>query len=195
MSPRIKEQVEKIKENTKEKIQNSAVYLFSKKGLSVKISEIANHANISQGLLYRYYASKTDLIIDLVKNASEIAVSNISGLANLNMPAKDKINMISEMMINMLKNKDGGANTFLFMMQAYLNMSEELVKIYSWEDSPLTFLAAIVEQGQSEGTVKDGDKIKLSCLYWAAVQGLCYYFGINSPVFPDSTMLSNILLK
>lgn len=195
MAPRTNEQIEGIKKETKEKIQKSAVYLFSRKGISVTVSEIANHAKISQGLMYRYYNSKTDLILELVKTASQIAVDGISAIANINMPAKDKINIISNMMIEMLKGNEQGSDTFLFMIQVYLNLSEELLKVYNWGDSPLIYLGSIIEQGQIEGTIKEGDKNKLSILYWAAVQGLCCYKAINMIDFPDGQMLSDILLK
>ncbi|MCL2746939.1 MAG: TetR/AcrR family transcriptional regulator, partial [Coriobacteriia bacterium] len=47
-----------MRESTKQKIEAAALSLFARKGLSVKVSEIAEAAGVSQGLLYSHYPSK-----------------------------------------------------------------------------------------------------------------------------------------
>ena len=66
--PRTKEQFEKIREETRAKILNSALEVFSKKGYSnTSISDIAESAQISKGLIYNYFESKQKLIEDVVQ--------------------------------------------------------------------------------------------------------------------------------
>ena len=66
--PRTKEQFEKIREETRIKILNSALELFAKSGYSnTSISEIAKSANISKGLVYNYFESKEMLIEEVIK--------------------------------------------------------------------------------------------------------------------------------
>ena len=66
--PRTKEQFEKIREETRAKILNTALELFAKKGYSnTSISEIANSANISKGLVYNYFESKEMLMEEVIK--------------------------------------------------------------------------------------------------------------------------------
>ncbi len=66
--PRTKEQFEKIREETRAKILNTALELFAKKGFSnTSISEIAKSANISKGLAYNYFKSKEMLMEEVIK--------------------------------------------------------------------------------------------------------------------------------
>ena len=50
--PRSEEQFEKMREATREKIREAAVYLFARKGLEATgVSDIARRAGVSSGLL------------------------------------------------------------------------------------------------------------------------------------------------
>jgi AcrR family transcriptional regulator len=65
--PRTKEQFEKIREETKEKILLSALELFAKKGYSnTSISDIASLAGISKGLAYNYFEGKHKLMEEVI---------------------------------------------------------------------------------------------------------------------------------
>jgi AcrR family transcriptional regulator len=50
---------------TKEKIIKSALKLFVKNGLSANTTSITKDAGVSSGILFHYYPTKNDLIIDL----------------------------------------------------------------------------------------------------------------------------------
>ncbi|MDA3860257.1 MAG: TetR/AcrR family transcriptional regulator [Melioribacteraceae bacterium] len=66
--PRTKEQFEKIREDSKAKILNTALELFAQKGYSnTSISEIAKSAKISKGLAYNYFESKEKLMEEVVQ--------------------------------------------------------------------------------------------------------------------------------
>ena len=66
--PRTKEQFEKIREETKTKILNSALELFAHKGYSsTSISDIAKSAGISKGLAYNYFESKQNIIESVIQ--------------------------------------------------------------------------------------------------------------------------------
>ncbi len=63
MSPRSQEQFEKIREEKKALILDTALELFAMKGYhNSTISQIAKHAGISKGLIYNYYSGKEDLL-------------------------------------------------------------------------------------------------------------------------------------
>jgi len=67
--PRTTEQFEEIRETRKQQIMEVAMKLFADKGFeSASISSIAKEAKISKGLLYNYFDSKEDLLIQIVEN-------------------------------------------------------------------------------------------------------------------------------
>jgi len=69
MSPRTEKQLQKIRDEKRELILQTALELFADKGFyATSISNIANKAGISQGLLYSYFKSKEDLLHVLFDN-------------------------------------------------------------------------------------------------------------------------------
>ena len=57
-------------EERKELLYAYAGHIFAAKGFSgTKIADIANAANVSQGLLYRYFDSKEALFTELIRNS------------------------------------------------------------------------------------------------------------------------------
>ena len=70
MSPKTSKQFEAIRIESKDRIINSALKLFSSKGFfNTSIREIAREAQISDGLLYNYFNSKESLAIEVMRSA------------------------------------------------------------------------------------------------------------------------------
>jgi AcrR family transcriptional regulator len=80
--PRTKKQFEEIRVSAKRKILSVALELFAKKGYhATSISQIAQKAKISKGLMYHYFASKEKLL-------DEIIQQGFNSLAELEFEAK-----------------------------------------------------------------------------------------------------------
>jgi len=63
MSPRTSKQFEEIRENKRAQIISAAIECFSTKGYhAVSISELAEFAGISKGLMYNYFKGKDELL-------------------------------------------------------------------------------------------------------------------------------------
>jgi len=61
--PKSEEQLERVREESRERILRAALLLFARQGYeSTSIREIAREAKISQGLMYNYFAGKDDLL-------------------------------------------------------------------------------------------------------------------------------------
>jgi AcrR family transcriptional regulator len=66
--PRTKKQFEEIRESSRGKILSVALELFAKKGYhATSISQIAQKAKISKGLMYNYFASKEKLLDEIIE--------------------------------------------------------------------------------------------------------------------------------
>lgn len=67
MSPRSKDQLDQIREQSTRKIMQSALRLFGANGYeSTSMSQVAKDAGISKGLIYNYFDSKESLIKALI---------------------------------------------------------------------------------------------------------------------------------
>ena len=63
MSPRTPEQFEEMRESRRQQIMEAALEVFASEGYGhCSISQLANHAGISKGLMYNYFDSKEDLL-------------------------------------------------------------------------------------------------------------------------------------
>ena len=104
--PRTKEQFEKIREETRAKILNTALELFAKKGYSnTSISEIAKSAKISKGLAYNYFESKQKLMEEVIQILFVEIGSMFSILETTKDPFK-KVQVMIDLMFDWLEDKE-----------------------------------------------------------------------------------------
>lgn len=72
MSPRTPEQFEEMRESRRQQIMDAALELFASEGYShCSISQLAQHADISKGLMYNYFKSKESLLIAIIEEGIE----------------------------------------------------------------------------------------------------------------------------
>jgi len=195
--PRSREVFEAMRQTTRQKIEVSALSLFARRGLSVKVGEIAEAAGVSQGLLYSHYASKDALIAELIRQATTISGKTVLDFAEGGDGAAEKIQGITDMMCRMFTEAPIGIDYFMFMAQVGMSgLKLPEASLYSPEaPNPAESLAQVIAQGQAEGTVVCGDPMQLSIVYWAAIQGLCAYAITGMPILPEPEILSRIVLK
>ena len=68
--PRTKEACQQIRDESRQHILDETAEVFANKGLAnTKISDLAEAAGVSQGLLYRYFTDKDDVFIALLERA------------------------------------------------------------------------------------------------------------------------------
>ena len=65
--PRTEKANQRIREEQHTKILEAAISVFAHKGMDATIAEIAATADVSYGLVYRYFASKEALLVELVE--------------------------------------------------------------------------------------------------------------------------------
>lgn len=67
------------KENTRNKILNSARDIFARKGYDgTSVDEIASGASVSKALLYYYYDSKETILLELMKRSIENTIKELA---------------------------------------------------------------------------------------------------------------------
>ncbi len=201
MSPRSKAQFEAMQDAAREKILDTGLLLFARKGLAATgVTEIAREAGVSLGLMYHYYASKEDLFSALVNMAIQGAREALEGFGDDELDAAEQIKKISRMAAGVLQRENKTAYYFLLLTQAGLtgiapeNQMQSLLTSGDMS-APFRILQAIIRTGQMQGTVKDGDPRQLAQLYWAAFQGLCLYkITMRSFLPPTPEQMDGILL-
>lgn len=158
------------KEERKKQILFTTLNLFVTKGYyDTKITDIAEAASMSTGLLFHYFESKEDLLLELVKMGADSTKS-------VSQAEADNPDKYFEGFLNMLfeyANKQPWVfQMFVLMGQARrVGMPEDVRKIALSVDM-ISNSAKLIEQGQKAGCFKDGDPKLLATCFWTAVQGI-----------------------
>ncbi len=199
--PKTKEQNEAIRNERIEQIQKEAVILFSKKGLSgTKIQDIANELGIAQGLIYHYYNSKEALYTDIVKISLDKMNTAAVSLGEMNISAKEKIAFAFKQLFHTI-DSSGSFNQICQLITEASNSEAvpEEVKSEIKEKRKRAFeeISKIMLQGQSDGTIVEGNPMELAILFWTQINGIALYTErkLYDLPMPDYQICANMFFK
>ncbi|MFP5114357.1 TetR/AcrR family transcriptional regulator [Bacillaceae bacterium C204] len=172
MTPLNDRQLDQLRDERREQIKKAALKVFARRGLvGTKMSMIANEASISQGLSYRYYSSKDELFIALVKDAMEETAKAFAALGLMQGSSTERIR---EFTIRMLD----ASNRHSFMLIQQVQTSDEvpdeakdIVQQYPTR-SFIEQMTPIFNEGQEKGEFSKGDPAELLMLYFSVISGL-----------------------
>lgn len=159
------------KERRRMQILQVALNLFIHQGYhGTKTSQISRKAKISEGLLFHYFPTKENLLEELVK-------MGVHGMQYpMRMERVDPLTLFREFtgqLFQCLKE-----NTFvaeLFVLMAQMQRTEEIparVKELAASVDIIGTVQDILRTGQEEGSIRQGDPLALSNLYWCCIQGV-----------------------
>lgn len=183
------------REKRREEILWAALGLFVRKGYAAtKISDIAEAVGMSAGLMFNYFASKEALYEELVA----LGVSGPMGVVGRTMgDALGFFERSAEEILGYLRDQPKFALMFVFMAQAIYGepVSEGTRKLLAGLDA-ITPTVTIVEQGQREGTIREGDPRALATAFWCAIQGIAEELAVNPDTpCPEGTWIVDIVRK
>ena len=171
------------KEQRRKEILNAALSLFVRKGYSeTKISDIAGSVGMSTGLLFHYFESKEKVYEELVK----------IGLEGTKMPlaqklphAVDYFTVFTQGLFAMMKKDPVIGQMFILMEAAQRSEGtpENVRRIAESVDTIEKFVP-IIEAGQKEGTIREGNPLVLSMTFWCCIHGI----ASNFVMFPESEL-------
>lgn len=169
------------KEARKWQIIRATLDLFVERGYyGTKTSQISKRADISEGLLFHYFPTKEILLEELI---------NI-GLEGMRMPMQieaenglDFFRQFTKMLFGQTKNNPFIAKMFVFMGHVVLaeEIPERLQKLAASVDT-ITYSQGRVEEGQRDGTIRKGDAMVLSNMYWCAVHGIMEQYALHPEI-------------
>ena len=115
MSPRTQNQFKEMREKSRENIEKIALELFAIKGYhATSISQIAEKAGISKGLLYNYYKSKEHLLDSVIMKVYEEIMRIVQ--MNENLPAEKQIEQMIIQTIEHIKKNITFWKLYLFLV-------------------------------------------------------------------------------
>lgn len=171
------------KEKRREEILEAALDTFIRKGYAgTKISDISKKAKMSTGLMFHYFSSKEELYIELIKLGVFAPTQMLTSIPSELDPLMF-FQICAEQTLNFAASSSFTAKMFVLMSSAYYmedipEQAKELaIGINFYEE-----LAPLIEKGQKNGSIKQGNPKVLSMTFWTALQGVIEVHALN-PTF------------
>lgn len=186
---------EEQKEKRREEILMAGLDMFIRKGYaSTKISDIAEHVGMSVGLLFHYFKSKENLYEELVT----IGISGpMSIMETTDMEPIMFFESTAKQIFHYLQTESFTAKMFVLMSQAFYNEgAPQSIKDKLGNFDVYTPTTLLIQKGQENGTIREGDPYALAIAYWCAIQGIAEQIAINpeSPC-PESDWIIDIIRR
>ena len=181
------------KEARKWQIIQATLDLFVERGYyGTKTSQISKRADISEGLLFHYFPTKEILLEELI---------NI-GLEGMRMPMQieaenglDFFSQFTTMLFLQVEKNPFIAKMFVFMGHVVRaeEIPERLRNLAASVDT-ITYSQGRVEEGQRDGSIRRGDAMALSNMYWCAVHGMMEQYALHPEIpLPDADWIVAML--
>lgn len=162
-------------------IIQTALHLFVHQGYhGTKTSQISREAGISEGLLFHYFPTKENLLEEIVK-------LGVNGMAYpLHMSAEDPLEFFSTFtaaLFHELKEKPFYAEIFVFMAQVFQTEGiPQKIKALAGSVDTISATVPIIKAGQMNGSIRQGDPLALSNLYWCSIQGIAEQYACHPEI-------------
>ena len=184
------------KEERKQKILMTALTLFVERGYyDTKITDIAAAVPMSTGLMFHYFESKEELLLELVKmGAAGTKSASSKGMADV--PPDIYLEKFLEQLFSYSKEQPWVFKMLVLMGQAIRSgMPEEAREVALSVDS-VKDTAALIKKGQKAGVFRSGDPSLLSRCFWASVQGVMEEMAMDKAMkAPDPEWIMALLMK
>lgn len=183
------------KERRRQEIIQAGLELFVSRGYAAtKITDIAGKVNMSTGLLFHYFESKEKLYEELV----------CMGLKGTALPvemkcehAMDFFEQFTAQLFLYMEQQPVMAKMFLLMAEAQRSeATPEHIRQIALEVNTIEQFVPIVEWGQREGTIREGDPRVISNTFWCSIQGIAERYATNREIaLPPAEWIVDIVRK
>lgn len=183
------------KERRRQEIICAALELFVSKGYAAtKITDIAQRVNMSTGLMFHYFESKEKLYEELIR----------MGLEGTSYPGEQKYEhaidyflKFTEELFEFMKKQPIVAKMFVLMAEAQRSeATPEHIRQIAMKVNTIEQFVPIIEWGQREGTIKEGNPLVISNAFWCSIQGIAERYAANQKIaLPDAEWIVDIVRK
>lgn len=180
------------KEERRRTILMTALTLFVERGYNeTKIADIAAAVPMSMGLMFHYFESKEDLLLELVRMGAEgtKSMDPVPGV-----PADVYLTGFLKQVFSFAKDQPWVFNMFVLMGQVRRPGMPEAAREIASKVSAIDMMVELIKDGQKAGVFHEGDPLQMSTCFWAAVQGIMEEMSVNKSFeVPDPSWLVAVL--
>ncbi len=194
--PRSEEANQRIREEQRAKILDGARKVFARKGMAATMAEVAAEASVSQGLAYRYFASKEAIFHELVEQSVQSGIARIQRILQMQGTPGERLDFLISMAWEG-RRENPEIYQLLYQVlddEATSSAIRELIgrQGQAYQD----VMRQLIVEGQATGEVAEGDPDQLVIVVLACLDGLTR-LALRSPEqfkgnFPDNRIILRI---
>jgi AcrR family transcriptional regulator len=195
--PRTEDANQRIREEQRANILDGARSAFARKGKATTMADVAEAAGVSQGLAYRYFANKEEILRELVEQAIQAALTAFQPVQEVSATPGERLTLL---ITGMVESRRDHLETFQLLDQILTSDAtqddyRELVEKRGQDF--LDLLRQLIVEGQATGEVVAGDPDGLVTAIAASLEGLVK-FALRHPeqfskAYPDADIFLRML--
>lgn len=166
------------KEKRRFEILSAGLDLFICKGYAAtRTADIAKAVGMSEGLLFHYFETKEKLYLALLQIATE-GKNNVFELRDL--PPLSFFGQTAKTIFDYITKEPFAAKLFVLMNRAqYEAALPEQTGNFSMRQDDMEYSVKLIEQGQKEGSIRNGNPVALATAFFMAIQGIAENIARN----------------
>lgn len=146
------------------KILEAALKCFAEKGYeATTIRNIAHHAGVTEGAIYRHYPSKEAVAQSLFSYHLEQFAGSLQEIAGSGKGVKERLQLIAMALIAQYR-AEPSATTFVLLRQHNF-----MPKLPSGFIYPLEIIESVIKEGQEEELIRDGQPNLLAAIFLGCI--------------------------
>jgi AcrR family transcriptional regulator len=194
--PRTELANQQLREEQRSNILNAAREVFAQKGSSATMADIAEKAEISQGLAYRYFSSKDEIFSVLFKQTMKSAKEYDQLIRELPGTSSERLEGIVTRLLELRKERPGYYQLLYHMLndkETPKEIREEVTRrgvVFRKE------MRKLLIEGQKEGKISNDNPDQLLEAVMGAMEGLwrrVAYDPQSAKNFPDPKIILRML--
>jgi AcrR family transcriptional regulator len=170
--PRTQAANQRIREEQRAKILDSARKVFARKGMAATMADVAAEASVSQGLAYRYFASKEALFHELVEQSVQSGIAGIQRIPQMPGTPGERLGFLVSMA---WEGRREHPESYQLMYQVLSDeaTSDNIRELIGRQGQIYQdMLRQLIVEGQAAGEVAAGDPDQLVIVFLACLDGL-----------------------
>src|SRR5579883_82460 len=173
--PRTEEEHQRIREEQKKHILESAVRVFARKGLAVtKMADIAAEANVSYGLAYHYFPNKERILDELLEESLNMITRTAQQALEMPGTPWDRLNWLVSKRIQSLQQRPEFIMVFHQALTDEATRSKWREMAHKKNDYLIEVLKRLITEGQAAGQIAHDDVNQLVTALRSCLHGLTF---------------------
>ena len=160
-------------QKTKEKIYNSALSLFKKRGYSnVTVEDITNNADVAKGTFYIHFKSKDDVLVRAFEEADKHYLAAMESACDIS--SGDQLIMLGNVMCRYVS-ESFGLDFTKILYQSQISLAERPMLLANSERALYRLLRAIIKKGKESNEFRrDLSEEEMELLFAHHMRSLLY---------------------